>query len=323
MNPGEKYGIVAGVPANSASTLFMIGSLPIRTYSITMLLGMLAAILTISFFWKREKYKFEILYTLIVIVIPTAIVGARLWDLVEVALYDPNFNWSSWWKIWEGGLSIQGGVLLSAAAGCLYVYHKRHEIDFRKAIDIIIPTILIGQVIGRWGNYANHELYGKVDWDGSSVLIFGKSFAQNMFISDALSQKLNQPGLFRYPLFLYEGLINLAGYIILVWVINLFGLVKPGTNAGFYFIWYGVVRLALEPLRQHAYDIYTIAALVYIALGSILFIYHTYISPVHYIKVKQKYRYVYQMAHPQAYVNYINKTRLFDKNKKEYISLAY
>ncbi|WP_029608974.1 prolipoprotein diacylglyceryl transferase [Mycoplasma simbae] len=318
MNTDNRYGIVAGVPANSGSTLFHIGSLPIRTYSITMLLGMLAAILTISFFWKREKYKWEILYSLIVIVIPTSIIGSRLWDLVEVALYDPNFDFSSWYKIWEGGLSIQGGVILSLICGCLYVYHKRHEVDFRKVIDFIVPTVLIGQVIGRWGNYANHELYGKVDWDGSSVLIFGKTFAQNMFISDSLSQSLNQPGLFRYPLFLYEGFANLTGYLLLVWVINLFGLLKPGANSGLYFVWYGVVRLALEPLRQNAYEIYTVASLIFIALGSIMFIFFEFFNPIHYVKTKQKYRYVYQYAHPQKYLEYVNKTRLFDRKKAAY-----
>ncbi|MCS4536532.1 prolipoprotein diacylglyceryl transferase [Mycoplasma sp. CSL7475-4] len=321
MNTNNKYDIVAGIPANSGSVLFTIGSFPIRTYSITMMLGMLAAILTITFFWKREKYKWDILYTLIVIVIPTSIIGARLWDLVEVGLYDPSFKWADWYKIWEGGLSIQGGVVLSAACGMLYVYHRRHEVDFRKVIDFIIPTILIGQVIGRWGNYANHELYGKVDWDGSSVLIFGKTFAQNMFISDAYSASLNQPGLFRYPLFLYEGLANLAGYLVLVWIINLFGLAKPGSTSGLYFVWYGLVRLALEPLRENAYQIYTVASLVFIAIGTIMFIYFMFFNSVHYAKIKDKYRFKYVYAHPQSYLEHVNKTRLFDRKKPLYTIL--
>ncbi|ENY68905.1 Prolipoprotein diacylglyceryl transferase [Mycoplasmopsis bovigenitalium 51080] len=321
MNTDNKYGIVAGVHANSGSILFSIGSFPIRTYSITLMMGFLAAIFTIAFFWHREKYKFEILYTLIFLIVPSTIVGARLWDLVEVALHDPSFDWRSWWKIWEGGLSIQGGVILGTIVGVIYAYHKRHEIDFRKAIDIIIPTILIGQVIGRWGNYANHELYGKVDWDGSSVLIFGKTFAQNMFISDSISAELNQPGLFRYPLFLYESLANLVGYLILVWTINLFGLVKPGMNGSLYFIWYGLVRLALEPLRQNAYEMYTIASLVFIVIGTIGLIYFGFFNPVHYTKIKLKYRYTYKYSHPQKYLDHINRTRFFDIKKPLYSEL--
>ncbi|QBF34595.1 prolipoprotein diacylglyceryl transferase [Mycoplasmopsis phocirhinis] len=321
MNIENKFGIVAGVPANSASVLFNIGALPIRTYSITLMMGMLAAILTIAFFWKREKYKWDILYTLIVIVIPTSIVGARLWDLVEEAIYNPNYDFSNWYKVWEGGLSIQGGVILSAACGMIYAYHRRHDVDFRKVLDFIIPTILIGQVIGRWGNYANHEVYGKVDWDGSSVLIFGKTFAQNLFISDAYSASLNQPGLFRYPLFLYEGLANLAGYLVLVWIINLFGLLKPGSNSGLYFVWYGLVRLALEPLRESAFQIYTIASLVFIALGTAMFIYFMFFNPIHYKKTKNKYRFKYIYSHPQKYLDHVNKTRLFDRKKPVYTVL--
>lgn len=314
----NSYGFETAVQANYPSTLFNIGSLPIRTYSLTMFFGFLASILTIVFFWKREKYKFQTLYVLICLTVPSAIIGARLWDLVEVALYNPNFDWSSWYKIWEGGLSIQGGVVLCVIVDVIYCYHKRHEIDFRKVIDFIIPTILIGQFIGRWGNYANHELYGKVDWTGSSVLIFGRSFAQNMFISDSISQSLNQVGLFRYPLFLYEGLANLFGYIVLVWVINLFGLMKPGSTGSLYFIWYGLVRLALEPLRQNAYLMYSVASLFFIALGFLMFIFYTFFNPIHYTRYKEKYRFVYKYSHPQSYLEYINKTRWLDRKKPEY-----
>ncbi|TQC51286.1 prolipoprotein diacylglyceryl transferase [Mycoplasmopsis mucosicanis] len=318
---GNKYGIVAGIEANSGSVLFNIGSFPVRTYSITLLFGFIAAILTIVFFWRREKYKWEILYGFIILIVPFSIIGARLWDLVEVAIYNPNFDFSSWYKIWEGGLSIQGGVVLGAIVGCLYAYSKRHLIDFRKTIDIIIPTILIGQVIGRWGNYANHEVYGKVDWSGSSVLIFGKNFAQNLFIKDHVSDALNVGGLFRYPLFLYEGLANLFGYLMIVWVFNLFRLFKPGVTCGMYFIWYGLVRFALEPLREESYEIYSVAALAFIVLGTFISLYFAHYSPVHYIKIKQKYGFKWVYAHPQKYLDHINRTRIFASNKPPFTVL--
>nr|WP_307927246.1 prolipoprotein diacylglyceryl transferase family protein [Mycoplasmopsis bovis] len=85
-----------------------------------------------------------------------AILGARIWNEVDQAINNPNYNWRNWYKVWEGGLSIQGGVVLAVIVDLTYVYFKRDKIDIRKACDIIIPTILIGQVIGRWGNYANH-----------------------------------------------------------------------------------------------------------------------------------------------------------------------
>ncbi|UUM19133.1 prolipoprotein diacylglyceryl transferase [Mycoplasma sp. 1018B] len=303
--------------------LLEIGSFSLRTYSLTLFLGILASIFTISIFWKRQNYKFEYLSTLILITIPTAIIGARLWDLVEEAINpQSNFDFSRWYAIWEGGLSIQGGVVLAFLCDFIYVYTKRDVIDIRKTASMIIPTILIGQVIGRWGNYANHELYGKVDWDGSSVLIFGKNFAQNLFISDAVSDSLNVSALYRYPLFLYESLANLVGYLIIVWVINWLGLLKPGSSAGLYFIWYGLVRMAMEPLRENSFNIYVFASIGFVIAGLIALIYFEFISKVHYLKIRKKYYFDYVYAHKQIYVDHINKTRFFKtKRTKEKLTI--
>uniref|UniRef100_UPI003D2A82BA prolipoprotein diacylglyceryl transferase family protein n=1 Tax=Mycoplasmopsis bovis TaxID=28903 RepID=UPI003D2A82BA len=84
---------------------------PIHTYSLTMMLGMIAAILTIIIFWRRAKYEWEILLTLIFLTIPMAIFGARIWNEVDQAINNPNYNWRNWYKVWEGGLSIQGNFV--------------------------------------------------------------------------------------------------------------------------------------------------------------------------------------------------------------------
>lgn len=295
--------------SEGASVLFWMGKFPVHTYSLTMMLGILAAILTVSIFWSRAKYKWEILFTLILLTIPFAIIGARLWDLVEEST-KPNFNWRNWYKIWEGGLSIQGGVILAFIVDFIYVYNKRDQVDIRKVADIIVPTILIGQVIGRWGNYANHELYGKIDYDGSSVLIFGKTFASNMFIQDEFGIG------YRYPLFLYEGLANLFGYLVLVWIINLMGLLKPGSSTSWYFIWYGVVRLAMEPLRQTSYQMYIVASYLFIAGGGLAFLYFQFFNSTHYIWEWRKYRFIYQYAHPEIYIEWLERSRIKTKKSK-------
>lgn len=69
-------------------------------------------------------------------------------------------------------------------------------------------------MIGCWGNYVNYEVYGRIDYSGVSLLIFGRVFVENMFLKD-------ESGIgYRYLLFLYELIVNLFVYIILVWVIN-------------------------------------------------------------------------------------------------------
>ncbi|QIW61992.1 prolipoprotein diacylglyceryl transferase [Mycoplasmopsis gallinacea] len=297
--------------AGQAKPLFTIGSFSFQLYSLMIMLGILCSILSIVFFWNREKYKTEILMTFIIITIPTSIIGARLGYVVEELIYSDNpFAGSAWWKIWEGGLSIQGGVLVAAFFDIIYAYSQRNEIDFRKVISFIIPTILIGQFVGRWGNYANHEVYGKIDWSGNSVLVFGQSFASNMYISDAYTTSLGLEGAYRYPLFLYEGIGNLVAYLIIVWVFNLFGIFRPGTTSGMYFTWYGLLRLAMEPLRQESYSLYSNVAIGFIILGLLIIVYFEFFSRVNYIKTWRKYYFHYEYQNPAKYEKWVNKTQI-------------
>lgn len=301
--------IVAGTPRYIFQNLFGIQGFDFRVYSFMIMLGIIASILTILFFWYRENYKTEILLTFVIIVVPLAIIGARLGYVVEALLYEAEpFKNSHWYAAWDGGLSIQGGIILAGIGGMLYGWIKRDVIDFRKVISMIIPTILIGQFVGRWGNFANHELYGKIDWSGKSSIIWSQVIADNMYISDSLTDSMNLEGAYRYPLFLYEGLANLFGFILIVWVFNLCGIFKPGTHATFYLIWYGTVRLALEPLRQDSFGLYTNVSLVFIILGTIGFIYFQFLSRVKYDVKWVKYRWVYSYTDELKYLQYVSKT---------------
>ncbi|WP_406614159.1 prolipoprotein diacylglyceryl transferase [Mycoplasma corogypsi] len=308
------------IAAGLGTDLFKIGNFEFRVYSFTMMLGFLCSILTIFYFWYRAGYKTETLLTLIIITIPSSIMGARLGFLAERIIADGSLP-ARWWAIWEGGLSIQGGVLLALICDLIYGYVKRNEIDVRLAASLIIPTVLIGQVAGRWGNFANHEVYGKIDWSGQSVLIFGKAFASQMYISDATSNAYGLVGAYRYPLFLYEGIANLLGYLIIVWVLNFFGLTKPGTTAGLYLVWYGTVRLAMEPLREESYVFYTVLSAMFVAIGFIAFVYYQFFGAVKYIRFKEKYYYVYKYAQPEAYASHVNVTSITYLYKKLYSKL--
>ncbi|MEE3928519.1 prolipoprotein diacylglyceryl transferase [Mycoplasmopsis ciconiae] len=299
----------AAIRANTPSYIFQTSFFDLRVYSLMLMLGILCSVLTILFFWIRAKYKIETLLTFVLITIPLSLLGSRLGYIIEALIYENEpFKGSAWYRIWDGGLSIQGGIILAVIGDLIYGYTKRSEIDMRLVANYIIPTILIGQFVGRFGNYANHEVYGKIDWSGNSVLIFGKSFATNMYISDSLSDSLGLEGAYRYPLFLYEALFSLFGYIILVWVINLFGLSKPGTTASLYFVYYGVVRIVMEPMRQEAFGYYSVLSFMFILFGLLAFIYFQFLSLVEYIKVKKGYYYDYVIMHQSAYIDYVNAT---------------
>ncbi|MCU4706884.1 prolipoprotein diacylglyceryl transferase [Mycoplasma sp. CSL7503-lung] len=294
------------------SPLIQIGTFEIQTYSLTMMLGYLLSILTVIYFWRREKLKMDVVYTLILITIPMGIIGSRFGYIIEQLIYqDEPFKGSAWYKIWEGGLSIQGGLITTIIVDLAYVYTKRDVVDIRKAGSLIIPTILIGQFIGRFGNYANHEVYGKIDWTGASSLIWGKTFADNMYISDTVTNQLGIEAAYRYPLFLYEAIANLIGYLILVWIFNYFWIFKPGVNIGMYLVWYGLIRMGMEPLREESYKLYEYVALGFVIFGAFLVIYYQFFGRVKYIRVKKSETQsitTYQYANPEIYLSYVNVT---------------
>ncbi|MBN3535007.1 prolipoprotein diacylglyceryl transferase [Mycoplasma procyoni] len=242
----------------------------IPVYSFMILLGMVIAILTIAFFWKREKLSLDHLSILIFITIPTSIIGARLGFIFEQLIAGNVASLKGvWWNIRAGGLSIQWGVIISALCDLLYIYFKRNVLDYRKALSYILPAVLIGQAVGRWGNYTNHEVFGKIDETGASVLWLGDTIAKNMYII----RSTDTEGALRVPLFFYEFLTSLIGYVLIVWVFNLFNWFKPGTTGALYLVWYGIVRASMEFLREEYYVFYFVLAILYIIIGLALVVY--------------------------------------------------
>lgn len=257
--------------------LWTLGNTTFSLYPIMIFLGILSSFLTICYFWKRQKYPWEILQVMLIIAIPSAIFGARLW----YAFFNPS-AWSQFFVF--SGMAIQGAVIFSTLAVLPYAYSKRHVIDIRIAVGIIIPSILIGQTIGRLGNFFNHEVYGMevsgpslnwLDWIGikSNMLIDGK---------------------YRAPFFLYEMFGTFSAYIIIVWILLYRNLVRPGVSAGLYLIAYGIIRLIMEPLRDPVdimmignLQISTIMSLLILFLGIFFTILWQFFSPPFYPFIKK------------------------------------
>ncbi|MGZ9428699.1 prolipoprotein diacylglyceryl transferase [Mycoplasma sp. 1012] len=297
---------------NEGEAYYLFNQTWLPVYSVMIMLGMILAILTIFFFWKREKMNTDHLAILVMITIPTSIIGSRLGFIFEQLIAGNAESLKhTWWNIRSGGLSIQWGVILSTVCDLIYIYFKRDVIDYRKAMSIILPAVLIGQAIGRWGNYTNHEVYGKIDADGSSVLWLGETIVRNMFISDSV----NSDGALRVPLFFYEFLTSIVGYILIVWIFNLFNWLKPGVTAGFYLIWYGIVRSSMEFLREESYVFYFVLAIIYIIVGLIFVIYYQFFANYKYsfnktgIKVNKVQRYE-KIKEKMFFITWVNYKRI-------------
>ena len=186
-----------------------------------------------------------------------------------------NGRWWTIFAVWEGGLTILGGAIGGIVMGALWFQFskKTKTIGCRTGIDVAVPTILLAQAIGRWGNFFNHEVYG------ATVDMNSLSFLPSWLRSQMATSFTNGiPDSTAYvPLFLIEGAINVIGYFLIVYGVGKFlkKWLHRGDLGGCYLVWYGVLRLILEPLRNQTFNMGSdgmwsiIWSIVYIALGAL------------------------------------------------------
>lgn len=208
---------------------FSIGSLSIHYYGVIIAVGLLLAVL---YGWKRAKsfgIKQDDITDGVLWIVPLAIVCARLYYCI--------FKWGDYASnpisilyIWNGGLAIYGGVI-GAAIGVI-VHCKIKKIKLPALLDLVALGFLIGQCIGRWGNFFNREAFGGIT---------------NSFLRMGLYNTYTGMTEYHHPTFLYESLWNLAGFI------GLHFLSKKrqydGQIALGYVAWYGLGRAIIEGLR--------------------------------------------------------------------------
>ncbi len=255
-------------------------------YSVFVLMGAIVTYIVTEYFYKKNEESKkcpDLILNTFLIAFPSGLLGARIWYILselDYYLSDPI----SMLKVWEGGLAIQGGVVLGALVGIYYVTQKirKHGLNLKVTtiMDMAIPNILIAQVIGRWGNFFNREVYGAcVDGETLNFLPkFIKDYMRGGFVAE---QYIACPyAQYAQPLFLYEGLLNLLGFILISIVIRkIFTKRVDGTLTAFYLIWYGTVRACLEPLRNERFIMRwgnlsqsIITSIVFIILGAIYLI---------------------------------------------------
>jgi phosphatidylglycerol:prolipoprotein diacylglycerol transferase len=199
------------------------------------------------------------------IAFPCGIIGARAWYVIgEWATYasDPI----KMFAIWDGGLAIMGGAVFGIITGIVYLIIVRIKssrykvIDYLLLIDIVVPTILVAQGIGRIGNFFNCEVHGNASDIANWMWI--PTFIRNNMHYSSIGPTLPANQIY-VPLFFIEALINFTGYFFIEYgIMNLFGLKQVkgkdyhanGSLVGWYLAWYGATRAILEPLRYYAYN---------------------------------------------------------------------
>lgn len=236
----EGLGISVNVPYDGV--LFRIGSLSVRWYAALIALGMILA--AIYGFRMMKRYKVNEDKFL------NAILGGLIGGIVGARLYYVAFSWESYadnplsiFYIWEGGLAIYGGVIGALLVGGLIA--KLQKLCVRDCFDIASMGFLIGQCIGRWGNFFNREAYG-----GNTTLPWGMT--SDKIKNDLLLMYLNGENVDVrtpvHPTFLYESLWCLLGFLLIHFLIARRRKFKGQVFLS-YCIWYGIGRTFIEALR--------------------------------------------------------------------------
>lgn len=227
-----------------------IFGLEIRFYGILMATAFVVGLFIVRKLCKMKGFDENMPYDLLLIVFPSAIVGARI-NYVLFTL-DRGWTFAEILSIWHGGLMIYGGVLFSVVAIWIYCYCKK--ISFLSVIDMLAPVLILGQAIGRWGNFFNQEAYGSLITNPAFQWFpFGVYIENSNFTPEAREQVAKAfggsavEGAWFNATFFYESLWCAIGFVLLYLIYTKTN--KKGLCVATYFAYYGFERFFVEMLR--------------------------------------------------------------------------
>jgi len=228
-----------GLSFEISTVAFRVFGVPIYWYGIIIAFAFLLAILLALRSCRKYDIEQDTILDLVLYAAPAAIVGARLYYVI--------FNWEYFkgdikaiLDIRSGGLAIYGSVI--AAVIVALIYCRAKKINFFKLTDFAIPYLLLGQGIGRWGNFVNQEAFGDrttLPWRMNGDVI------NSFLLKNYEGIDLSKEGV--HPTFLYESLWDIAVFLFLIWYRKKKKV--DGEVLSLYFIMYGVGRFLIEGLR--------------------------------------------------------------------------
>mgnify|MGYP002625532172 CR=1 FL=1 len=183
-------------------------------------------------FFKLEK---ETVIDMAPYLIICGILGARIYYCIMDFSYYLKFP-TEILAIRHGGISIHGAIIGGIIG--LLIYSRRKRISFPKLCDVSVIGLSIAQALGRWGNFFNSEAYGKpteLPW--------------KLYIAPEFRQIPYQNNEYFHPAFLYESILDICVFVILVFIMKKFSGKIDGVTAGAYLVLYSVVRLLVEQIR--------------------------------------------------------------------------
>lgn len=243
--------------------IFSIGKFQFRWYTALIILAFLCVSALVSIEGRKFKFNKDFLFNLIFWTVIMAFLGARIYYVI--------FNWSYYsknlseiFKIWQGGLAIHGGLI--AGAITIFIYSKKYKVNPLKVFDIVAVPMLLGQAIGRWGNFFNSEAHG-------TITTIAK--LKSLHVPNFIIKGMNIDGIYYQPTFLYESLWCLLCFLILL-IVRRYRYIKTGQLTALYMILYSIGRFFIETFRTDSlmlggFKVAQIVSFIMIIAGLILF----------------------------------------------------
>lgn len=240
-----------------------LGFISIHFYSICILLGVVCGYYLVIKEAKINGYKENEISDMFFYMVLFGIIGARIY----YCLFNMNYysNFLDVFKVWEGGLAIHGGIIFGLIT--VFVFCKKKNYNFIQILDFVVVGLIIGQAIGRWGNFFNGEAHG-----GITTL----STLKSMHLPNFIIEGMHINGQYYLPTFLFESIWCFIGFIIMV-LIRRRKFMKIGYLTSFYLVWYGLERFVVEGFRTDSlmflsFRVAQIVSIIMVLIGICLFI---------------------------------------------------
>jgi phosphatidylglycerol:prolipoprotein diacylglycerol transferase len=254
---------------------FQIGPISVHWYGIIIAAAVLAGGVIGTFEARRRGEDPERGWNMLMLVIVTSVIAARAYHVIhEWSYYSQHLDLIP--QVWRGGIGIPGAI--AGGAFGIWLYTRRAHLNTARWLDIFAPALLLGQAIGRLGNYVNQELYGPpLQQCGSGHFLPCFQFGIPIDAAHRIDTPWTNLALFpvdttRFvPMFAYEAILNLIGMVVLLYVARRFARrLYDGDVALMYIVWYGAVRSLLEGYRVNNWYIGPLPTAVWIGVAGVI-----------------------------------------------------
>jgi prolipoprotein diacylglyceryl transferase len=249
--------LFSSIPSPTVSS-FTLGSVTVHYYALFILAGIVVATVVTAGRMKARGMEAGAAIDIAIWAVPFGIIGGRLFHVFTHAsdYFGAGKDWTSMFKLWEGGLAIYGALIFGALGAFIgsqvdikvgnKVIIPSAGIRFLSFADALVPGLLAAQALGRFGNYFNVELFGEptdLPW-GLEVPYANQAYPIGL-----------PDGVLFHPTFLYESLWSLLGIAVLLLLESRFNL-RWGRMFGLYLMWYSTGRFFIEGIRLDPSDVY-------------------------------------------------------------------